>query len=82
MYFITGGDRVGGFVVNIAEHDSPGAYAFLFMPSPTEALYINKNEVHDAIKSKLFVKADKLPKEVYDVLAANWRVYAEEQGII
>lgn len=82
MYFIASGDRVGGFIVRIREHDTEGAFAFLFMPSPTEALYISKAEARDALRNKMFKSVRKIPQPVYDVMAANWRVYAKEQGLI
>lgn len=78
MYVVEYGERVGCFLVYISEEDLPKSYAFLCMPYPLETLYTGKKEIERALDQKIMRLVEVLPKNVYDVCAANF-VYVKKE---
>lgn len=81
FYVVKTGERQGGFLAWIQKYDSFDCFAFLFMPNPMESLLLTKQEVKDALKNKTFEFISILPDNVYEVCCANWKYYAEKQGL-
>ena len=82
VYAIKTGDRQGGFIVWIKECDTAGGLAFLFMPSPMEAIFMTEQEVREGLKSKYLEFVQSLPVPVYEVCVANWKFYAQKAGLV
>lgn len=81
MYAVTRGDRTGGFLIRIGEYDYQGGLAFLFVPSPMEALYFTKEDVEDSIRDGKMEFVSIIPKNVYEVSCASWKHYADTIGL-
>tara|TARA_R110000765_G_C18732866_1_gene585725 strand:- start:182 stop:517 length:336 start_codon:yes stop_codon:yes gene_type:complete len=80
-YAVTSGERQGGFLVWIKEY-SKNNNSFLFMPNPMEAIQLSKVETNELLKDGTMELIETLPKEVYDVCAANWKLLADKSGLI
>lgn len=81
MYAITGGEKTGGFIVRMPEYDSFGALAFLFLPDPMEAMFLTEKEVEELFSYDYLDYVTKWKPEAYEVGLANWKYFAEKQGL-
>lgn len=81
MYAIHSGDRAGGFFAYIKEENRGKSCAILFMPNPTEALYVKKEELKFDLKYGNIKYVSKLPPKIYDVVKVNFVYYAKKAGI-
>lgn len=81
FYVVETGDLAGGFLAWVKELDTKEAHAFLYMPSPMEAMYIQRNEFKEALKSKQIALFTQMKPDAYEVIRANWKMYAKQQGL-
>jgi hypothetical protein len=78
VYAVTAGERAGGFMGWVKEESSSNSEALLFCPSPMEAILVNKDEVREFLHDGKLVLVERLPKDVYEVVAANWNYLNKE----
>jgi len=82
MYAVKTGDRAGGFIIWIEEHSKGQQQAFLFCPSPMEAVFFTKSEVVALLKSRELDFVEVLPVDVYKISLASWEFYLRKQETI
>ena len=80
MYAISQGEYAGGFFVYIKEEDRGNSHALLMMPD-TKSLYASHSEIKDDLRYNNIKFVKRLPLPVYEVIKANFKYYAEKEGI-
>ena len=73
LYVVEYGERTGCFLVYIKEENIFNSHAFLSMPTPLEAIYLEESDVDEHLKSGGLKLVEKLPTPVYDVCKANFQ---------
>ena len=81
MYTILNGEYAGAFFVYIEEENRGNSKALLLMPEPMKSIYISEKDVEMDLKYDNIIFVTKLPKEIYDVVRANFIHYAKGAGI-
>ena len=79
IYAVHSGEYQGGFMCYIEEESSGDTLAFMVM-SPTEAIYITRNELNDGVKGKTIDLVEQLPVPVYEVILANYKYERRKDG--
>ena len=72
MYIVEQGDRTGCFLLYVKEANIGDTFAFLCMPHPLETLYLTNDDVKNSLRHGSMKLFKTLPKDVYDVCAANF----------
>jgi len=80
LYGILSGDKAWATFAYIKEEDTEGSYAVLMM-SPTEAMYIKKEEIDDEFRHDNIEFIHRLPKNYYISCRAQFIYYAKKAGI-
>lgn len=79
FYAVLSGQYQGACICYIEEESKGDTLAFMIM-SPTEAIYLSKQEIKEGIREGTIELVQRLPINVYEVVLANYRYERQRHG--